>query len=115
MAGTREDGWWLPPIRPTDDRFWPMKVNGFLAVIGAVVVAIALLLLLTPVSSQFSDPCGSVLVPTKVHYSDGGELVFANTPPCHDARMARLPIGVVVGVVGLIVAFVSLAMGRRRD
>ena len=92
-----------------------MKVKGFLAVTGAVVVAIALLLLLIPVSSQFSDPCGSVLVPTKVHYSDGGGLVFANTPPCHDARMARLPIGVVVGVVGLIVAFVSLGMGRRRD
>ena len=92
-----------------------MKVNGFLAVIGALVVAVALLLLLTPVSSQFSDPCGSVLVPTKVHYSDGSEQVFANTPPCHDARMARLPIGVVVGVVGLIVAFVSLGMGRRRD
>ena len=92
-----------------------MKVNGFLAVIGAVVVALALLLLLTPVSSQFSDPCGSVLVPTKAYYSDGGELVFANTPPCHDARMARLPIGVVVGVAGLVAAAVSLAMGRRRD
>jgi len=92
-----------------------MKVNGFLAVIGALVVALALLLLLTPVSSQFADPCGSVLVPTKVHYSDGGELVFANTPPCHDARMARLPIGVVVGVAGLAIAVVSLAMGRRRD
>ena len=92
-----------------------MKVNGFLAVFGTLLVALALLLLLTPVSSKFTDPCGSVLVPTKVHYSDGGELVFANTPPCHDARMARLPIGVVVGVVGLIVAFVSLGMGRRRD
>ncbi len=92
-----------------------MKVNGFLAVIGALVVALALALLLTPVSSQFSDPCGSVLVPTKVHYSDGGELVFANTPPCHDARMARLPIGVVVGVAGLAIAVVSLTMGRRRD
>ena len=92
-----------------------MKANSFLAIIGALVVALALLLLLTPVTSQFADPCGSVLVPTKVHHSDGGELVFANTPPCHDARMARLPIGVVVGVVGLIVAFVSLAMGRRRD
>ena len=92
-----------------------MKVNGFLAVIGVLVVALALLLLLTPVSSQFADPCGSVLVPTKVYYSDGGEWVFANTPACHDARMARLPIGVVVGVVGLIVAFVSLAMRRRLD
>ena len=92
-----------------------MKVNGFLAVIGALVVALALLLLLIPVSSRFADPCGSVLVPTKVHYSYGGELVFANTPPCHDARMARLPIGVVVGVVGLIVAFFSLVTGRRRD
>ena len=92
-----------------------MKVNGFLAVIGALVVALALALLLTPVSSIWADPCGSVLVPTKVHYSDGGEMVFANTPPCHDARMARLPIGVVVGVVGLIVAFFSLVTGRRRD
>ena len=92
-----------------------MKVNGFPAVIGALMVALALVLLLTPVSSQFADPCGSVLVPTKVHYSDGGELVFANTPPCHDARMARLPYGVVVGVVGLIVVGFSLVTGRRRD
>ena len=92
-----------------------MKVNGFPAAIGSLVVALALLLLLTPVSSQFSDPCGSVLVPTKAYYSDGGELVFANTPPCHDARMARLPIGVAVGAVGLILAFVSLVKGRRRD
>ena len=92
-----------------------MKVNGFPAIISALAVALALVLLLTPVSSQFSDPCGSVLVPTKVHYSDGGELVFANTPPCHDARMARLPIGVVVGVAGLAVLVASLVTGRRRD
>jgi len=92
-----------------------MKVNGFLAIISALAVALALLLLLTPVSSQFSDPCGSVLVPTKVHYSDGGDLVFANTPPCHDARMARLPIGVVVGVAGLAVLVASLVTGQRRD
>ena len=103
------------PLRPPDDIFRPMKVNGFLTVIGVLVVALALLLLLPPVSSQFADPCGSVLVPTKVHYSDGGELVFANTPPCHDARMARLPIGVVVGAVGLIVVGSSLVTGRRRD
>ena len=92
-----------------------MKVKVLLAVVGALLIALALLLLLTPVSSQFSDPCGSVLVPTKVHYSDGGELVFANTPPCHDARMARLPIGVVVGVAGLAVLVTSLVTGRRRD
>jgi len=98
-----------------DDKFWPVKVNGFSAVIGALVITLALVLLLTPVSSQFADPCGSVLVPTKVHYSDGGELVFANTPPCHDARMARLSYGVVVGVVGLIVVGFSLVMRRRRD
>ena len=92
-----------------------MKINGFPAAIGSLVVALALLLLLTPISSQFSDPCGSVLVPTKVHYSDGGELVFANTPPCHDARMARLTIGVVIGVAGLAVLVTSLVTGRRRD
>ena len=92
-----------------------MKVNGFPVIMGALALALALLLLLTPVSSKFTDPCGSVLVPTKVHYSDGGELVFANTPPCHDARMARLPIGVVVGVAGLAVLVTSLVTGRRRD
>ncbi len=92
-----------------------MKINGFRAVIGASLVAFALLILLTPVSTQFADPCGSVLMPAKTPYSDGGELVFANTPPCHDARMARLPIGVVVGVAGLAVLVVSLVLGRRRD
>jgi len=92
-----------------------MKIDRFLAVIGALVITLALVLLLTPVSSQFADPCGSVLVPAKVHYSDGGEMVFANTPPCHDARMARLPYGVVVGVVGLIVVVALLVTRRRRD
>jgi len=92
-----------------------MKINRFRAVIGALVVAFALVLLLTPVSSQFSDPCGSVLVPTKVHHWDGVEAVFANTPACHDARMARLPMGVVVGVAGLAGLVVSLVTGRRRD
>ena len=92
-----------------------MKVNGFLAIIGALVVALALALLLTPVSSIWADPCGSVLVPTKVHYSDGGELVFANTPPCHDARMSRIPIGVIIGVAGLAAAVFSLVPGRRRN
>ena len=92
-----------------------MQVRVLLAVIGALGVALALVLLLTPVSSQFTDPCGSVLVPTKVHYSDGTEQVFANTPPCYDARMARLPIGLLVGVAGLTVIVASLATGRRRD
>ena len=92
-----------------------MKINVFWAVIGALLVALALLILLTPVSTQFADPCGSVLMPAKTFYSDGGELVFANTPPCHDARMARLPIGVVVGVAGLAVLVASVMTGRRRD
>ena len=92
-----------------------MRINGFLAVTGTLVLALALVLLLTPVSSKFADPCGSVLVPTKVHYSDGGELVKANTPPCRDARMARLPSGLVVGVVGIAVGVASVVSGRRRD
>ena len=92
-----------------------MKIDVFWAVIGALLVALALLILLTPVSTQFADPCGSVLMPAKTQHWDGGELVFANTPPCHDARMARLPIGVVVGVVGLAVLVASLVTGRRRD
>ena len=93
-----------------------MRVKVSFFIIGVLGVALALVLLLTPVSARILDaPCGSVLVPTKVHYSDGGDLVFANTPPCHDARMARLPMGVVVGVAGLSVLVVSLVTGRRRD
>ena len=95
--------------------FTAMRINVFPAVMGALGIAISLALLLTPVSSEFSDPCGSVLVPTKVHYSDGGELVYANTPPCHDARMARLPSGLIVGVAGIAAVVVSVVVGRRRD
>jgi len=90
-----------------------MKVKTPLAVTGALGILLALLLLLTPVSSKYADPCGSVLVPTKVHYSDGGELVFANTPPCRDARMDRLPMGVAVGVAGVVVLVASVVMARR--
>ena len=96
------------------DSFAVMRINGFLAVTGALALALALVLLLTPVSSNFADPCGSVLVPTKVHYSDGGELVHANTPPCRDARMARLPVGLAVGVAGIVVGVASVVSGRRR-
>ena len=92
-----------------------MKIKVFWAVIGALLVALALLILLTPVSTEFTDPCGSVLMPAKTQYMDGGELVFANTPPCHDARMSRIPIGVIIGVAGLAAAVFSLVPGRRRN
>ena len=103
------------PLHQMGDSLAVMRINGFLAVTGGLVLALALVLLLTPVSSTFADPCGSVLVPTKVHYSDGGEMVKANTPPCRDARMARLPVGLVVGVAGIAVGVASVVSGRRRD
>ena len=106
----------MPLIRLADDRFGPVQVKVVLAVIGALGVAFGLVLLLAPVSTHIIDaPCGSVLVPTKVHYSDAGELVFANTPSCREVRMARLPVGVVVGVVGLAVLVASLATRRGRN
>lgn len=95
--------------------FTAMRINVFPVVMGALGIALSLVLLLTPVSSKFADPCGSVLVPTKVHYSDGGDLVYANTPPCRDARMARLPSGLIVGVVGLAAVVVPVVVGRRRN
>lgn len=95
--------------------FTAMRINVFPVVMGALGIALSLVLLLTPVSSKFADPCGSVLVPTKVHYSDGGESVYANTPPCRDARMARLPSGLIVGVVGIAAVVVPVVVGRRRD
>ncbi len=79
---------------------------------AAAALALCLVLLLTPVSSQYADPCGSVLIPAKVWYQAEGELVHANTPPCRDARMERLPISVIVGVIGLGIGAVGIGMRR---
>ena len=76
-------------------------------------VALSLVLLLTPVDSGWADPCGSVLVPAKVWYSEGAELVHRSTPPCQDARMGRLPVGAAIGALGL--AGVGFALWSRRS
>ena len=75
-------------------------------------VALSLVLLLTPVDSGWADPCGSILVPAKVGYSEGTELVHRNTPPCQDARMERLPWAAATGALGL--AGVGFAFWLRR-
>ena len=75
-------------------------------------VALSLVLLLTPVDSGWADPCGSVLVPAKVWYSEGAELVHRNTPPCQDARMGRLPWAAAIGALGL--AGVGFALWPHR-
>ena len=116
LSGRDPEGRLVVAVDPSGDViFWSVSVKVVLGIIGALGVVLALVLLLVPVSTHIIDaPCGSVLVPTKVHYSDGGELVFANTPSCREVRMARLPIGAVVGVAGLVFVAASLAMGRRR-
>ena len=81
-------------------------------VLGLVAVAVSLVLFLVPVESKYADPCGSVLVPAKVWYSEGTELVHRNTPPCQDARMERLPWAAAVGALGL--AGVGFALWPRR-
>ena len=75
-------------------------------------VALSLVLLLTPVDSGWADPCGSILVPAKVWYSEGTELVHRNTPPCQDARMERLPWAAGTGALGL--GGVGFALWLRR-
>ena len=63
---------------------------GSAGVLGLVGVAVSPVLLLSPVDSQYADPCGSILVPARSWYFDGGELVHRNTPPCQDVRMGLL-------------------------
>ena len=75
-------------------------------------VSLSLVLLLTPVHSQYVDPCGSILMPAKAWYSEGAELVHRNTPPCQDARMGRIPWVVAIGALGL--AGVGFALWPRR-
>ena len=81
--------------------------------LGLVGVAVSLVLFLSPVDSQYTDPCGSILVPAKAWYSEGTELVHRNTPPCQDARMERLPWAAAPGALGL--AGVGFALWLRRS
>ena len=83
--------------------------------LGLVGVAVSLVLLLAPVHSQYTDPCGSILVPARTWYSDGGELVHRNTPPCRDARMGRLWWAAPIGVVGLVGVGFALRPRRHPD
>lgn len=89
-----------------------MKQGRGIFIFAGAALALCLALLLTPVSSQYADPCGSVLWPAKVWFSDGGELVHATTPPCNDARMDRLPIAAIIGVIGVGLGVVGLAARR---
>ena len=82
-------------------------------VLGLMAVVVSLVLFLVPVESEYTDPCGSILVPAKVWYSEGTELVHRNTPPCQDARMERLPWAVAPGALGL--AGVGFALWPRRS
>lgn len=86
-----------------------MKQGRGIFIFAGAALALCLALLLTPVSSQYADPCGSVLWPAKVWFSDGGELVHATTPPCNDARMDRLPVAAIIGVIGVGLGVVGLA------
>ena len=88
---------------------------GFAGVVGLLGVAVSLALLLTPVDSEHTDPCGSILVPARSWYSDGGELVHRNTPPCRDARMGRLWWAAPIGVVGLVGVGFALRPRRHPD
>ena len=53
-----------------------------------------------------------MLWPAKVWFSDGGELVHATTPPCNDARMDRVPMAAIIGVIGVGLGIVGLATRR---
>lgn len=89
-----------------------MKQGRGIFIFAGAALALCLALLLTPVSSQYADPCGSVLWPAKVWFQDEGELVHATTPPCNDARMDRLPIAAIIGVIGVGLGVVGLAARR---
>ena len=88
---------------------------GFRRVLGLVGVVVSLVLLLSPVDSRYADPCGSILVPARSWSSDGGELVYRNSPPCQDARMERLPWAAAIGALGLAGVGFALRPRRRLD
>ena len=88
---------------------------GFRRVLGLVGVAVSLVLLLSPVDSRYADPCGSILVPARSWYSDGGELVHQNTPPCRDAPMGLQRWAAPIGVIGLVGVGFSFRPRRRPD
>ena len=85
-----------------------------LGIVAATGILLCVLLAVTPVKSNFADPCGSLLFPTDVTFQLDGEVVHQNTPPCRDARMDRLPVVAIVGVLGLAMGVAALAV-RSED
>ncbi len=85
-----------------------------LGIVAATGILLCVLLAVTPVKSNFADPCGSLLFPTDFTFSLCGELVHQNPPPCRYHRMDSLPVVAIVGVLGLAMVVAQLAV-RSED
>ena len=76
---------------------------------------VALLLLLVPVKTQFTDPCGSVIFSEKVTFVENGQMKNEVTPPCSDKHKERLLVTVPLISMSLIVAGFSIFLNRKAD
>ena len=65
-------------------------------VIGIFLLFIALLVLLLPVKTTFSDPCGSAIFQTRVTFVVNGEVKDGTTPPCKEAHEKRMLGGIPI-------------------
>ena len=84
-------------------------------IIGIIVLLVAMILLLIPVKTQYTDPCGSVIFSEKVTFVENGQIKNAVTPPCSDAHKKRMLWGVPMAGLGLILIGFSIFSGKEDE
>jgi len=84
-------------------------------IIGIFLLLIALLVLLIPVKTAFSDPCGSAIFQTRVTFVLDGEVKDEVTPPCNEAHKKRMLWGIPSGVLGLGFIAFSALYGKKDE
>ena len=91
------------------------RVSGTKKILGVVLLLVALILLLVPVKTQFTDPCGSVIFSKKVTFVENAQIKNEVTPPCSEAHKKHMLWGIPLGGLGLVVVGFSIFSDKKDE
>ena len=84
-------------------------------ILGTVLFLAALILLLVPVKTQFTDPCGSAIFSKKVTFVENAQIKNEVTPPCREAHEKRMLWAIPLGGLGLVVIGFSIFSDKKDE